>query len=200
VPVTVKPDETLADADSTLMLSENETEPQKRPGLSGLAKTPGHTAGSMVPAQLHAWYPLVQMLPALGFCGLWCWDRRRRHLEQHPEIVRRRRARRALRREVRLLEQAAATGNAGGFIQRAVSALQIVSAPHYPAAPRALVCGDILQILTAPEREGKSGETVRRFFAAADAAAFADGAGTNAGLLAEKSSLREILARLEARL
>jgi len=105
-----------------------------------------------------------------------------------------------LRREMRFLEQAAATGDAAGFVRRAVSALQIVSAPHYPATPRALVCGDVLQILTPSEREGKSGETVRHFFAAADAAAFSEGAGGNAGLLGEKSSLKEILAQLEARL
>lgn len=200
VPVSVMADETLTNADTALMLSGNASEPGKKPGLSGLAKTPGHTAGSLVPLQLHAWFPLIQALPALGFCGLWFWDRRRRYLEQHPEIVRRRQARRALRREMRFLEQAAATGDAAGFVHRAVSALQIVSAPHYPATPRALVCGDVLQILTVSEREGNSGATVRHFFTAADAAAFSEGAGNNAGLLAEKSSLKEILAQLEARL
>jgi len=153
-----------------------------------------------VPLQLRAWFPLVQLLPVLGFGGLWFWDRRRRFLEQHPEIVRRRLARRELRRELRRLEQAAATGDETGFIRCAVNALQIASAPHYPAAPRALVCGDVLQILTAPERDGKPGDTVRHFFTAADAAAFASSAGTITGLLAEKPALQEILAKLEARL
>lgn len=200
LPVTVSADGTLTNAEAALMLSESALEPEKKTGLSQLAKTPGYTAGSLVPLQLHAWFPLVQLLPALGFCGLWFWDRRRRFLEQHPEIVRRRQARRALRREVRLLEQAASAGDAAGFIRCAVSALQIVTAPHYPAAPRALVGGDVLQMLPAPECAGKPGETVRRFFAAADAAAFASGAGTKSELFAEQSALKEILAKLEARL
>ncbi|MDD5141630.1 MAG: BatD family protein [Verrucomicrobiales bacterium] len=200
VPVTVIAGETLTNAEAAQLLSEGAPDLEKKAGLSRLAKTPGYTAGSLVPLQLHAWFPLVQVLPALGFCGLWLWDRRRRHLEQHPEIVRRRLARRALRRELRSLEHAAAAGDAAGFIRCAINALQIASAPHYPAAPRALVCGDVLQILTVAEREGKAGETVRRFFAAADAAAFASATGNNVELLAEKSALKEILAKLEARL
>jgi hypothetical protein len=200
LPVTVLAGETRTNADAALMLSENGSEPDKKSGLSKLAQTPGWIAGGLVPLQMRGWFPLVQIVPALGFCGLWFWDRRRRHLERHPEIVRRRQARRALRRELRLLEQAAACGDAAGFIQCAINALQIASAPHYPAAPRALVCGDVLQILNASEREGISGETVRRFFSAADAAAFASSAGTKNELLAEKSAVKEILAKLEARL
>ena len=91
-------------------------------------------------------------------------------------------------------------GDAPGFVGRGVSALQIVCAPHYPATPRALVGGDVLQILTAVEREGKAGATVRRFFAAADAAAFANSAAAQDTLLAEKAGLKEILSKLEARL
>jgi hypothetical protein len=200
VPVTIRTDTALTNAESVMTLAENISEPAEKPGLSRLAQTPGLVAGSLVPLQMRAWFPLVQLLPALGFCGLWFWDRRRRFLEQHPEIVRRRQARRALRRELRSLEKAANIGDNAGFIRCAVNALQIASAPHYPAAPRALVCGDVLQILTVAEREGKSGETVRRFFAAADAAAFATTDETNTGLLAEKSAMKEILSKLEARL
>jgi hypothetical protein len=200
VPVTVLADRTLTNAEAALMLSENNSEPEKKTGLSRLASSCGHTAGGLVPWQLRRWFPLVQMLPALGFCGLWFWDRRRRHLERHPEIVRRRQARRALRRELRLLEQAATARDEAGFIRCAVNALQVACAPHYPATPRALVCGDVLQILTAPEREGQPGEIVRRFFAAADATAFAGTAISNPGLPAEKSALKELLAKLEARL
>ena len=200
VPVTVIAAVTTTNAEAELVISENTSGAEKRAGLSRLAKNPAYTAGSLVPLQLRAWFPLVQLLPVLGFCGLWFWDRRRRFLEQHPEIVRRRMARRALRHARHSLEQSAATGDAAGFIRSAINALQIVSAPHYPAEPRALVCGDVLEILSPTEREGKSGETVRRFFAAADAAAFASGAGTKNNLLAEKSALKEILVTLEARL
>jgi hypothetical protein len=200
VPVTVLAGGMAADADTALTLSENAVGPEKKSGLSRLAPTPGRTVASLVPLQMRAWFPVVQLLPVLGFCGLWFWDRRRRHLEQHPEIVRRREARRGLRRELRRLDQAAATGDAAGFTRYGINALQIASAPHYPAAPRALVCKDVLEILTVAEREGNAGETVRRFFAAADASAFATTAGARDELFAEKSALKEILAKLEARL
>jgi hypothetical protein len=199
LPVTVLGNEMQTNADAALMLENTGgTEPEIR--LSKLAPAPGWTAGSLVPLQLRGWFPLVQLFPALGFYGLWCWDRRRRFLEQHLEIVRRRQARRALRREIRSLKQAAAAGDAAHFLRCGINALQIASAPHFPAIPQALVCGDVLQILTAAEREGKAGKTVRRFFAAGDAAAFASQAGNGAGLLDEKSTLEAVLAKLEARL
>ena len=200
LPVTVLAVETQTNADAALMLSKNSAEPEQKLGLSKLAAAPGWNAGGLVPLQLRGWFPLVQILPALGFGGLWWWDRRRRYLEAHPEIVRRRAARRALRRERRLLEQAAADDEAENFLRHAVHALQIASAPHYPATPRALVCGDVLKILTAPDRIGKSGDLVRRFYAAADAAAFAGQAENPIALLAEKNALHEILSKLEARL
>jgi hypothetical protein len=200
LPLTVVSDGMMTNADQALMLVASSFESGPKSGLSKLAQTPGWTTGSLVPLQLRGWFPLVQIFPVLIFCGLWFWDRRRRYLELHPEIVRRRQARRALRRELRLLEQNADAGDAVNFVQRGVHALQIASAPHYPAAPRALVCGDVLPILTAPERAGKSGEIVRRFFAAADAAAFANVSETQTGLLAEKSALKETLSKLEARL
>jgi hypothetical protein len=199
LPVTILAGGIQTNADMALMLSENNSEPGPSIGLSKLARTPGCT-GSLVPVQMRGWFPLVQILPALGFCGLWFWDRRRRFLEQHPEIVRRRQARRALRRELRLLEQAANSGDAVNFVRHGISALQIVSAPHYPASPQALVCGDILSIFPPSERAGKSAEIVRRFFAAADAAAFANSSGNQIALLSEKSALNEILLKLEARL
>ncbi len=86
--------------------------------LSGLAATPGKTAASLEPLQLRGWFVGVQLAPVLGFLALWQWDRRRRFLEAHPEIVRRRLARRALRREKRALEQAAAAGDAAAFVQQ----------------------------------------------------------------------------------
>ena len=200
LPVTVLASETPTNGDTALMLSENIGEPDRKNGLSQLATAPGWSAGGLVPLQLRRWFPLVQIFPALGFGGLWWWDRRRRFLEQHPEIVRRRAARSALRRERRWLEQAAASGEAEKFARHAIRALQIGSAPHYPATPRALVCGDVLQILSAADRAGDAGEMVRRFFAAADAAAFANRAASLTALLAEQNALREILQKLEARL
>jgi hypothetical protein len=200
LPVTVLAGTAQTNADAALMLSENQSDSEKKSGLSKLAASPGWTTSSLVPLQLRDWFPLVQIFPALGFGGLWWWDRRRRFLEQHPEIVRRRAALRALRREIRLLDHAAATADEKNFIQHAINALQIASAPHYPATPRALVCGDVLQILASLERDGKDGELVRRFFTTADATAFANATENRTSLLAEKSALIEILSKLEARL
>jgi hypothetical protein len=199
LPVTILEGGIQTNADTALMLSDRISEPGQSIGLSKLARAPGWT-GSLVPMQMRGWFPLVQVLPALGFCGLWFWERRRRFLEQHPEIVRRREARRALRRALRLLDQAANSGDTMDFVRHGISALQIVSAPHYPASPQALVCGDILSIFPPSERTGKSAEIVRRFFAAGDAAAFANSSGNQVALLSEKSALNEILLKLEARL
>jgi hypothetical protein len=199
LPVTVVAGEIQTNADTGTVLSEDNLEPGPKAGLSKLAQTPGWT-GSLVPLQMRGWFPFIQTFPALGFCGLWYWNRRRHFLEQHPEIVRRREARRGLRRERRRLEKSAAKKDAAGFVRYAINALQIASAPHYPAAPRALVCGDVLQILTAEERGGKSGETVRRFFAAADAAVFANASDNQTPLFTERDALKEILLKLEARL
>lgn len=200
VPVLVMSNQTQIDSDAALILSGNASEPEKATSLSRLAAAPGRRTSSLVPLQLRPWFPFVQVLPALGFCGLWWWDRRRRFLEQHPELVRRRQARRALRREIRLLDAAASQGDAAGFIRCAINALQIAAAPHYPATPRALVGTDVLQLLTGPERNGPSGEMVRRFFAAADAATFATTTESHAELLTEQAALKELLAQLEARL
>jgi len=146
-PVTVKPGAEAADLATLQQVGRISSDPEKDPALSGLAASPGRTAQSLVPLQGQTWFPLVQLAPAAAFLGLWGWDRRRRFLEQHQDIVLRRRARRALRREKRALRRAARTGDAQGFAAAAVSAMRVACAPHYPAEPRALVCGDVLQVL-----------------------------------------------------
>jgi hypothetical protein len=200
VPITVLASSLPTNGEARVVLAENPFEPEKKLALSKLAQSPGRTAGSLAPLQLRGWFPFVQLVPALAFCGLWFWDRRRRYLEQHPEIVRRRQARRELRRAKRSLRQAAANGDAPGFTRGAVSALQIACAPHFPAEPKALVCGDVLEILSATERRERAGETVRRFFSAADASSFAAAPQSDVELFALQSGLEEILVKLEERL
>jgi hypothetical protein len=200
VPITVISGGQPANEEPPVVVAENPFEPEKKLALSKLAQSPGRTTGSLVPLQLRGWFPLIQLIPALGFCGLWFWDRRRRFLELHPEIVRRRRARRELRRIKPSLRRAAASGDAPGFARVAVNAMQIACAPHFPAEPRALVCGDVLEILSATERRERAGETVRQIFSAADAASFAVTPQIEAELLTKQSGLEEILAKLEARL
>jgi hypothetical protein len=167
--------------------------------LSGLAPTPGKTAVSLKPLQLRGWFVGVQLVPVIGFIALWQWDRRRRFLEAHPEIVRRRQARRALRREKRKLQKAAAASDPAAFIRHAANAMKIACAPHFPAHPQALVCADVLAQLEVTERNGRAGETVRKIFAAADAR-FATTAQPQADLLALQSDVETVLLKLEGKL
>ncbi|HEY2328564.1 MAG TPA: hypothetical protein VGI63_01985 [Verrucomicrobiae bacterium] len=177
-------------------------EPEKNAApvkLGNLAASPGKTVASLRPLQLRGWFVGVQLLPVISFILLRQWDRRRRFLEAHPEIVRRRRARRDLRREKIKLQKAAAAGDAAAFGQHAVDALKIACAPHFPAHPQALVGGDVLEQLDAAARNGGAGETVRKIFAAADAQ-FASVPQTRADLLALQSSMEAVLQTLEEKL
>lgn len=136
--------------------------------LSSLAPAPGKV-GNLQPLQLQSWFIGVQLLPLAGLLALWQWDRRRRYLEAHPEIVRRAQARRALRREKRQLQQAAAAGDLPAYVRHATQAMNIAVAPHFPADPRALVSADVLAHLDPTAQNGPAAETVRQIFAAADA-------------------------------
>jgi hypothetical protein len=167
--------------------------------LSAPAPAPGKTVASLKPLQRRGWFVGLQLLPVAGFLALWQWDRRRRFLEAHPEIVRRAQARRALRRKKRQLQSAFETGDAPAFVRHAADALRIAVAPHYPANPHALVGGDVLAQLADAERNGRAGETVKQVFAAADAQ-FAVDAKVQADWLALKSELDAVLLKLEEKL
>ena len=168
--------------------------------LSGLATTPGPTAASLVPLQMQRGFLGGQLVPLFGFAGLWFWDRRRRFFERHPEILVRRRARRALRRERKALDQAAKGSDASGFARSAVAALRVAGAPHFPASPRALVGRDILELFGAAEGAGRTGEVVRKIFAVTDAAQFSATGQEMQELLALQPELDRILDHLEGRL
>ena len=161
--------------------------------LSGLAPAPGKTAGSLKPLQLRGWFVGVQLAPVIGLVALWRWDRRRRFLEAHPEIVRRRQARRALRREKSKLQKAVAAGDAAAFVQHASEAMRIA------ANPRALVCADVLAQLSGADQNGRAGETVRKIFAAADAQ-FATSTQIQVDCLALKTDVEAVLEELEVKL
>jgi hypothetical protein len=167
--------------------------------LSAPAPAPGKTVASLKPLQRRGWFVGLQLLPVAGFLALWQWDRRRRFLEAHPEIVRRAQARRALRRKKRQLQSAFETGDAPAFVRHAADALRIAVAPHYPANPHALVGGDVLAQLADAERNGRADETVKQVFAAADAQ-FAVDAKVQADWLALKSELDAVLLKLEEKL
>jgi len=138
-------------------------------------------------------------VPLAGFFLLWQWDRRRRFLEAHPDIVRRAQARRALRRERRELQAAAEAQDARAFIRHAAQAMTIAVAPHFPANPRALVGGDVLAQLDAAAQHGQSADTVRQVFAAADAE-FAAVPPLPSDLLALRPGVESVLQKLEEKL
>ena len=182
-----------------LPVYDDETKSAAPLKLGWLAMSPRQTAAGLQPLQLRGWFVGLQLVPVFGFFALWQWDRRRRFLEAHPEIVRRRQARRALRREKNKLQKSVKAGDAAAFVQHAAGALSIVVAPHYPANPQALVCGDILAQLEDAERNGRAGEMVRNIFTAADAR-FAVGPQTPADLLALHADVDAVLQKLEEKL
>jgi hypothetical protein len=202
LPITVSAGYAPADVQA-LRQSESIEGKDAEPGLSDPATVPGRTAASLTPVQLQSWFPAAQLVPAVGFFGLWYWDRRRRFLEQHPELVRCRQARRALRRQRRALRRAVQAGDAERFAATAVGALRIACAPHFPAEPRALVGADVLQVLGAaagPEGQGRAADLVRRFFTITDATRFSTTAADAAGLLALLPDLEQVLQGLENKL
>ncbi len=200
VPVTVTAGAAPGDLQALLQAGAPATETEKEPVLSGLAASPGRTAGSLLPAQEQAWFPLAQLAPAVAFAGLWGWDRRRRYFEQHPDALRRRRARRDLRRQWRAVRQAAQAKDAPRFATAAVSAMRVACAPHYPAEPRALVGSDVLTLIRETGGNGRASEVVRQFFTVTDASRFATTGGDAAELLALEPELERVLQQLEERL
>jgi hypothetical protein len=168
--------------------------------LAGPSTVPGPTVSTLAPLQQRWWFFAMQLVPALALGGLWAWDRRRRHLREHPEILRKRRARRGMRRQLRFARRAAAASDAAGFARGAAEALREACAPHGAADPAALVCADVLQELPAAEQQGRAGDMVRRLFAASDALRFGGPAGDGSGLLSLQPELEQLLEQLKTRL
>ena len=200
VPVEILPGSAPPDLATIAKARAVDAAVEKESVLSGLATAPGLGAQSLVPVQRQIWFPLIQLVPALSFLGLWGWDRRRRYLEQHPDIVLRRRARRALRRHWRALGRAAQRGDAPRYAAAAVDALKGASAPHYPAQPQALVGSDVIALLPPDEQSGRTGEVVRLFFAVTDAARFGTASPDGQALLNLRPELERVLTQFEAQL
>jgi hypothetical protein len=197
LPITIQPGLAPAEIQALVRSERLASEPEEQPVLSGLARAPGRASGGA--AQQSAWFLPGQLLPASAFFGLWAWDRRRRFYELHPEVLRRRRARRALRRERKHLRHAFTARDPQGFASRAIAAMRVACAPHYPAEPRALVAADIVQVLPEPDRSGHSAQIIRRFFNSVDASRYSN-ASLSADLLSLHPDLEQLLSSLEARL
>ena len=174
--------------------------PERELMMTGLAETPGSAAASLVPRQRRGGFIALQLVPGVGLLGVWFWDRRRRYLQQHPEVILKRRARREMARQLHLARRAASAQDAKSFVNAAVGALRGACAPHDAANPEALVCRDVLEELPAVARAGREGEVVRKLFAAADAARFAGSVPDRATLFAVQPDLERLLAQLRTRL
>ena len=172
----------------------------QEPVLTGLAESPGRVVSTLEPVQERPWFLALQLVPAAVLGALWGWSRRRRHLAEHPEIILKARARRGLRRQLRLARHAAASRDAPGFVTAAVNAMREACAPQAAANPAALVCADILAALPAGEREGKGGETVRALFVAADEWRFVDPPRDGLALLSLQREVERLAANLRRRL
>jgi hypothetical protein len=172
----------------------------EEPVLSGLVASPGRITSSLIPLQQRPWFPAVQVAPAALVLGLWGWDRRRRYLEAHPDVVRRRKARRALQKEQKKIREALANRDPAGFAHSTVRALQVACSPYYPAEARALVGTDVLDVLKQWDCLNGSEEAVRAFFKSQDAEQFSRGAPDLAPLLELRPELELVLARLHERL
>ncbi len=173
---------------------------EREPVLTGLADAPGRVVSTLKPLQERPWFLGLQLVPAVALGMLWGWSRRRRYRAEHPEIVLKARARRGLRRQLRLARRAAAKRDAPGFVRAAVNALREASAPYAAANPGALVCSDILEALPSSEREGRGGQVVRRLCAAADEWRFVTAPPDGVPLLALQPEFERLAGQLRARL
>ena len=200
VDATIPPQPVTVDGEGLpmTMAAENNSS-NAPPRLSDFASSPGWSAPDLKPPQLRVWFVAVQFLPVLALLALLQWDRLRRFLEAHPEILRRIHARRALRREKRNWQRAVTMRDAPAFAVSAVRAMQTACAPHFPAQADALVGADIASVLDDADRSGAAGETVRKIFTAVDTR-FAATHPAPPDLLALEPHAAAALAKLEEKL
>ncbi|MBI5388454.1 MAG: BatD family protein [Verrucomicrobia bacterium] len=181
VPITVQPPPggvlPIAETAKTAVLGVDDSDlfgAERELVLTGLMDKPGRRVSTLAPLQQRGWFLALQIVPAAVLGGMWLRERRRRYLAQHPEVVLRAKARRGVRRQLRLARQAASARDVGGFVAAGVNALREASAPRAAGNPNALVCADVLSALEPSERDGQEGALVRQLFGAADAQRFVD--------------------------
>ena len=177
---------------------EEDGEPELK--FAEIMTAPGGTTATLTPVQAHGWFLLLQLAPALALGGLWWWDRRRRYLADHPDVVARARARRALRRELRRLRRAGQARDGRAYVESAARAMQQAAAPVTRANPAALVAADVLGALPVTEREGEPGRLVRRVFGAGDQLHFLDQPGEGKSLLEARGQVEGLLKEWRERL
>lgn len=175
IPITVAPSPLAASGTNGPSLIEARTflrerlKKQDEPtSLADTLESQGRTAHSLVPAHRQLWFAGAQLIPATLLGGLWFWDRRRRFFDQHPEVLVRRRARRAIRRHASLAGKAARKADAKHFLHHAIQGFREACAPDAPADPSALVCRDILTTLPNGPQKDRTSRVVTKLFTAAN--------------------------------
>ena len=196
VKVSVEPGEAPISSETFDALTRAEAS-EKRLRLSDVTADQGWTASSLRPLQYRGWFVALQLLPLAGFLALWQWDRRRRFYEQHPEVLIRRRARRAVRRARREVEQAFARRDAKTYLSKAIHAIQLAAAPQQSAEPKALVGRDVAPLFSS---ETAGAEMVRRLFAASDAIGFSTNPESREEVLQLHTEVNQLLNALEGKL
>lgn len=197
VPIRVIPSEAPIDAAAFAQANASSGAKEQALTLSGMAIAPGFAASSLAPIQSRPWFILVQAAPAVLFLALFIWDKRRRFLAAHPDVVLRARGLRELRKRRHAMNRAWERQDATTFRDEAVEALRAGSSPHYSALPRALVGSDVLGVLPPEQRDGPAGAAVRRLFQTSDASHYATEHANAGELLSAKNELNIALSALE---
>jgi hypothetical protein len=198
IPVTVKPGLAGKDIQALVRSDRLVPKPEEQLTLASLAAAPGRRMQHLYPFQQRGWFLVLQLVPLAVMIGLWRWDARRRYFEQNPGELLRLKARRALRKERRALRKAAREGDATAFADRAISAMRVACAPHYPAEPRALVGSEIVQVL-GDDKAGAA-RVVRDVFNLADSSRYTVARAELKSLLTRQPEIEEAIEELEARL
>jgi len=187
---------TFTEARALLLGASRRDKPPER--LGNDARAPGRAANELTPPHRRAGFLALQLLPTAILVGVWSWDRRRRFLEQHPQVLIRRRARRAIRRHARAARRAARRGDGAGFLSSGIAGLREACAPGKSAAPLALAGCDVLPDL--PGEPEPVRQMAQQLFDAANTLRFGEREPATQELLALAPAVDATLERLRRNL
>lgn len=147
--------------DGTDAANEPPSPKRAEPILTGLAEKPGRWRRSPSPIAWSGTFWAGQAVPALALLGLWLWRRRVDFLAAHPEVVRRREARIAAKRHLRVARVAAHANDEDAFINASIDAIRAAAAPLDTTQAHSVVMEEVLAKLP---RENHADKAVRELF------------------------------------
>jgi hypothetical protein len=165
------------------------------PSMTGLEEQPGRWAHSIGPSLGVRWFLAIQVIPPAVLLGLWAWRRRKEYLAANPQIIRRRRARAAVRRALAEARAAARKGDREKFLAAGAGALREAAAPLDTAQAGSLTREEVLRLLRDDE---KTSALARKILESADAANYSHKAGNGfepSAMLPELERAVQTLAR-----